>query len=82
MKSTAPASAAPSTAPLTAPTAAQPALDNRLADPDGFYEALLDAHAGLSPEQSVAYNARLILILANQIGDAALLKRCIELAKS
>jgi hypothetical protein len=59
----------------------EPALDNRLSDPDGFYEALLDAHAGLSPEQSAAYNARLLLLLANQIGDAALLKRCIELAK-
>jgi hypothetical protein len=69
------------TATATISVSHQPALDNRLSDPDGFYEALLDAHADLKPEQSVAYNARLILILANQIGDTKLLQRCIELAK-
>ena len=53
------------------------ALHNQLTDPDGFYEALLDAHDGLSPDASAALNARLILILANQIGDAALLSQCL-----
>lgn len=57
------------------------ALHNQLTDPDGFYEALLDAHDGLSPDASAALNARLILILANQIGDAALLSQCLALAK-
>ena len=57
------------------------AVQNQLSDPDGFYEALLDAHEGLSDEQSVAFNARLILILANQIGDSALLAQCLALAK-
>jgi hypothetical protein len=56
-------------------------LDNALEDADGFYEALLDAHQGLSSEQSAALNARLILVLANQIGDAAQLRACIELAR-
>jgi hypothetical protein len=58
-----------------------PKLDNQLTDPDGFYEALLDAHEGKSLEESAALNARLILILANQIGDLSLLKQCLELAK-
>jgi Protein of unknown function (DUF2783) len=59
----------------------EPALHNQLSDPDGFYEALLDAHQGLSPEASVALNARLILLLANQIGDQALLAQCLRLAQ-
>ena len=50
-------------------------------DADGFYERLLDAHQGLSREQSELLNARLILLLANQIGDAAVLKACIEAAR-
>ena len=52
-----------------------------LQDADGFYEQLLDAHQGLTPEQSELLNARLILLLANQIGDAKVLKACIEAAK-
>ncbi len=59
-----------------------PALHNQLSDPDGFYEAMLDAHEGLSDDASVALNARLILILANQIGDQAMLIECLALAKA
>lgn len=58
-----------------------PVLTPQWSDADGFYEALMQAHQGLSPEQSVAFNARLILILANQIGDAQLLGQCIEWAQ-
>ena len=50
-------------------------------DADGFYEQLINAHAGLSAEQSELLNQRLILILANQIGDAAVLRECIEAAQ-
>lgn len=50
-------------------------------DADAFYECLLDAHQGLNREQSELLNARLILILANQLGDAAVLKACIEAAR-
>jgi Protein of unknown function (DUF2783) len=57
-------------------------LDNQLSDADGFYEALLDAHTGLSTEQSALLNARLILLLANQVGNAAVLADCIALAKA
>jgi hypothetical protein len=52
-----------------------------LQDADSFYEELLDAHEGLSREQSELLNARLILLLANQIGDAKVLRDCIEAAR-
>jgi len=52
-----------------------------LADPDGFYEQLLDAHQGLTPADSELLNARLILLLANQIGDARVLADCIVAAR-
>jgi Protein of unknown function (DUF2783) len=50
-------------------------------DADGFYERLLDAHQGLDREQSELLNARLILLLANQVGDAAVLGDCITAAR-
>ncbi|HBH39285.1 MAG TPA: hypothetical protein DDX06_13000 [Curvibacter sp.] len=52
-----------------------------LQDADGFYEQLLDAHAGLSREQSELLNARLILLLANQIGSKEVLAECIAAAR-
>lgn len=52
-----------------------------LQDADGFYEQLLDAHQGLSEQQSALLNARLVLLLANQLGDAKLLKECVEAAR-
>jgi Protein of unknown function (DUF2783) len=58
------------------------ALESQFDDADGFYETLLDAHSGLSSEQSALLNARLILLLANQIGTASVLNDCIALAKS
>ena len=51
-----------------------------LHDADGFYEQLLDAHQGLSAQQSELLNARLILLLANQVGDAGVLRECIDAA--
>ena len=50
-------------------------------DADAFYEQLLDAHTGLSREQSELLNARLILLLANQIGSKDVLAECIRAAK-
>ena len=52
-----------------------------LQDADAFYEQLLDAHLGLDKEQSALLNARLILLLANQVGDARVLKDCVEAAR-
>ena len=51
-------------------------------DADGFYEQLLNAHDGLSAEQSEQLNMRLILLLANQVGDASVIRDCIESAKN
>lgn len=50
-------------------------------DADSFYEQLLDAHEGLSREQSELLDARLILLMANQIGDAQVLKDCVAAAR-
>jgi hypothetical protein len=50
-------------------------------DGDAFYEQLLDAHAELSREDAELFNARLILLLANQVGDARILRECIDAAK-
>lgn len=49
--------------------------------PDDFYAALIDAHEGLSEQESFELNARLVFLLANQIGDHAVLLRCIEAAR-
>ena len=51
-------------------------------DADAFYEQLLNAHLGLSREESELLNARLILVMANQLGDTARLIDCIETAKT
>ena len=53
-----------------------------IAQPDDFYQALIEAHAGLTEQQSAALNARLILLLANQVGDPATLKEAIAAAKA
>jgi hypothetical protein len=53
-----------------------------LQDADAFYEQLLDAHEGLSSEQSQLLNARLILLLANQVGDAQVLAECVKAARA
>jgi hypothetical protein len=53
-----------------------------LAAPDDFYEALIEMHRDLDPEQSAAVNARLILLLANHIGDAAVLAQAMQRARA
>ena len=52
-----------------------------LQDADGFYEQLLDAHQGLDAVRSELLNARLILLLANQVGDAKVLQACVQAAR-
>ncbi|WP_035844893.1 DUF2783 domain-containing protein [Allgaiera indica] len=52
-----------------------------LPDPDGFYEELLAAHDGLSKAESDALNARLILLLANHIGDLQALRQALAAAR-
>ena len=55
-------------------------LQPNLVDPDAFYQALIAAHDGLSDEDSQALNARLVLILANHIGDQDTLTEALKAA--
>jgi len=48
--------------------------------PDDFYEALIEAHQGLTSAESHAFNARLVLVLANHIGSTAVLRQAFEAA--
>ena len=52
-----------------------------LSAPDDFYEALIDSHRDLSNDQSQALNARLVLLLANHIGDLGVLKQALLAAR-
>ena len=53
-----------------------------IAGADDFYAELLATHEGLSKAESDALNARLILILANHIGDRAVLTEALAAAAS
>ena len=52
-----------------------------LEEPDAFYADLLAAHENLSKEESDAFNARLILLMANNIGDRETLNALLEAAR-
>jgi len=51
-------------------------------DADGFYAELLALHEGRDKAESDAINARMILILANHIGDRAVLAQAMDAAKA
>lgn len=51
-------------------------------DADGLYAAIIEAHSGLAHDDSVALNARLVLLLASHIGDAAVLQEAIAAARA
>lgn len=54
--------------------------DPNIPDPDGFLAELLAAHEGLTRDESEALNARLVLVLANHIGDRTTLRAAIGAA--
>lgn len=56
--------------------------NSNFADPDAAYRAIVEAHRGLSEAESAALNARLVLILANHIGDPDILAESLCLAKA
>jgi hypothetical protein len=60
-----------------------PALNTQpnIVAPDDFYEALIALHRGLSDAQSALVNAKLILLLANHIGDPAVLREAMRAAR-
>ena len=49
--------------------------------PDDAFRAVVEAHRGLTDDQSAALDAALVLILANHIGDLAVLREALELAR-
>ncbi len=59
------------------PLITEPHLDA----PDSFYEALIETHRDLTQAQSHALNARLVLLLANHVGDLDVLRQAIAAAR-
>jgi hypothetical protein len=49
---------------------------------DDFYEMLINTHRDLTDEQSARVNAKLILLLANHVGDISVLREAMNLARS
>jgi hypothetical protein len=56
-------------------------IEPNVVAPDDFYQALIDLHRDLSDEQSELVNARLILLLANHIGDLDVLREAMRRAR-
>ena len=56
--------------------------DLTIRDPDDFYARLIDLHKDLTPEQSNKLNAKMILLLANQVGDTEVLAEVLDYARS
>ena len=56
-------------------------LEPNIENPDEFYEILMNAQRDMSEEEANDMNARLVLILANQIGSLTDLREAIELAR-
>jgi hypothetical protein len=54
---------------------------SRFPDPDRAFRLLIEARRGLSPEQAAALDARLVLLLANHIGDELVLREAIAAAR-
>lgn len=52
-----------------------------LPSPDDFYEQLIGAHRGLSDGESALVNAKLVLLLANHIGDREVLAQALAAAR-
>lgn len=56
-------------------------IEPNIGAPDDFYEALIDTHRDLTREQSEMVNAKLILLLANHIGDLDVLREAMARAR-
>ena len=54
---------------------------SNFSDPDTAYRLVVEAHRGLSDEDSASLDTALVLILANHVGDADVLREAIALAK-
>ena len=56
-------------------------LEPNIARPDDFYEALIAMHRDLTAEQSAKVNAKLVLLLANHVGDSQVLGEALKAAR-
>ena len=56
-------------------------LQPNIPDPDGFYEELIGMQRDLDDEQATLFQARLLLVLANHVGDRAVLSQAMEVAR-
>ncbi len=50
-------------------------------DPDALYQLLVDAHRDLDEATSAKVNAKLVLLLANHVGDIDLIAEAIAAAR-
>ena len=57
-------------------------LEPNLSQVDDIYQWLVEAHAGRSEADSMRLNARLILLLANHVGDPQVIREAIDCATS
>lgn len=53
----------------------------RITDPDGFYEELIDSQRDLDDAQAALMNAKLVLTLANHVGDRQVLRQALALCR-
>ncbi len=53
----------------------------RIEDVDAIYNELVEAHRGLDPEESLRLQARLLLLLINHIGDPAVVREALAIAR-
>jgi hypothetical protein len=53
-----------------------------VADPDGLYQLLVEAHQDLTDQQSRLLDAKLVLLLANHIGDPAVIAAAVAAARA
>ncbi|WP_076858424.1 DUF2783 domain-containing protein [Bradyrhizobium mercantei] len=52
-----------------------------IADPDGFYQELIDSQRDMTEEAAELMNCKLVLILANHVGDRGVLREAISRAR-
>ncbi len=57
-------------------------LEPNIPTPDDFYQALIDTHRDLDDEASQMVNAKLVLLLANHVGDLGVLREAFALARA
>ncbi len=75
--------AAPAPVACAVTATPQPALQLQanLPDPDGFYEELISSQRDLSDEEAERFQARLLLVLANHVGDRQVLRAAMKVAR-